>query len=202
QYQIPIQFVPLEKLNRVTAKNHQGVIAFLSVVEFQPVDEIIHRVFAAGKAPLVVALDGVTDVRNMGAIIRTAECAGVDVVLLPERNSARLGADTVKTSAGAIYHLPISRAGSLSTALKNLKNSGLQIVCASEKAAEPYHKVDLTVPTVLVLGAEDTGISNEIIRMADYLVQIPIFGKIGSLNVSNAAAVLIYETVRQRQQSL
>ncbi len=199
QQGIPIQRVPQEKLNRITTKNHQGIIALLSIVEFQPIEEIVHQLFCKGKNPLIVALDQVTDVRNLGSIIRSAECSGANAILVPSKNSARLGGDAVKTSAGAIFHLSVCRTHSLHISLKNLKNSGLQIVCATEKASQLYYNHDFTKPTVLVMGAEDTGISPDILRLADGLVKIPVLGKISSLNVSNAATVLLYEAVRQRE---
>lgn len=199
QQGVPIQSVPQEKLNRITTKNHQGVIALLSIVEFHPIEEVVHQLFYEGKNPLIVALDQVTDVRNLGSIIRSAECSGAHAILVPSKNSARLGGDAVKTSAGAIFHLPICRTHSLHISLKNLKNSGLQIVCATEKASQFYYTVDFTKPTVLVMGAEDTGISPDILRFADFMAKIPVLGKISSLNVANAATVLLYEAVRQRE---
>jgi len=192
------QFVPFQKINRVTKKNHQGVLAFVSPVTFYDVEEIITRVFEDGRTPFIVALDGVTDVRNFGAIVRTAECAGVDAILVPEKGSAQINADAVKTSVGALLKLPICRTPSLRITLDKLQNNGLKIVSASEKAENNYYQSDFKSPIVIVVGAEDSGVSKSIISLSDEFVKIPLLGKIKSLNVSVAASILIYETVKQR----
>ena len=195
---IPFQFVPVEKLNRISRKNHQGVIAYISYVEYQRIENIIPSVFEQGKIPLVLVLDKVTDVRNFGAIIRTSECTGVDAVIIPLKNAARINADTVKTSAGALYNINICRVNSLINTIDYLKKSGLQIVAATEKTDNLYFQTDMTSPTVILMGAEDQGISPELLKTADYEVKIPLLGKTESLNVSSAASVLLYEVVRQR----
>jgi 23S rRNA (guanosine2251-2'-O)-methyltransferase len=197
-HKIYFQFVPFQKLNTITRKNHQGVIAFISPVQFYDVEEIVTRVFEAGKNPFILVLDGVTDVRNFGAIVRTAECAGVDAVLVPEKNSAGITGDAIKTSAGALFKVPICRTNSLRKTLENLKSNGLQLISASEKAQKNYYQTNFTLPTALVVGDEETGISNSILSLSDDMIKIPILGEIKSLNVSVAASVLIYETVRQR----
>ena len=156
------------------------------------------QLFEEGVLPFVVVLDGITDVRNFGAIARTAECAGADAIVIPERGSVSVGADAVKTSAGALHHLPVCREASTLSAVRYLKASGFNVVAVSEKADINYTTASYTVPTALVLGAEDTGISPEVIRQCDTFVSIPMFGHIGSLNVSVAAGVLMYEVVRQR----
>lgn len=199
---IPVQKVPLEKLNRITTKNHQGVIAFISPVIFQRIEDIIPLVYEEGRNPLVVVLDGVTDVRNFGAIARTCECAGVDAIIIPARGGAAINADAVKTSAGALMNIPVCREENLRDALKFLANSGLKLVAATEKAAESYTKASLTEPVAILMGSEDEGIAPEHLRLCDSLVRIPILGKIQSLNVSVAAGILIYETVRQRTEVL
>ncbi len=198
EYGVVSQRVPVERINRITQKNHQGVVAFLSPVAYHNLDDLIPSLFEAGKLPFVVALDGITDVRNFGAIARTCECSGVDAIIIPEKNSVSVNADAVKTSAGALLHIPVVRVKNLNKAIKQLKESGLMIVGATEKGSKNYTTFDYTVPTAIVMGAEDTGISNENLRECDYLAAIPMFGQINSLNVSVAAGILIYEVVRQR----
>lgn len=198
EYGVVSQRVPVERINRITQKNHQGVVAFLSPVAYHNLDDLIPSLFEAGKLPFVVALDGITDVRNFGAIARTCECSGVNAIIIPEKNSVSVNADAVKTSAGALLHIPVVRVKNLNKAIKQLKESGLMIVGATEKGSKNYTTFDYTVPTAIVMGAEDTGISNENLRECDYLAAIPMFGQINSLNVSVAAGILIYEVVRQR----
>lgn len=198
EYGVVSQRVPVECINRITQKNHQGVVAFLSPVAYHNLDDLIPSLFEAGKLPFVVALDGITDVRNFGAIARTCECSGVDAIIIPEKNSVSVNADAVKTSAGALLHIPVVRVKNLNKAIKQLKESGLMIVGATEKGSKNYTTFDYMVPTAIVMGAEDTGISNENLRECDYLAAIPMFGQINSLNVSVAAGILIYEVVRQR----
>jgi 23S rRNA (guanosine2251-2'-O)-methyltransferase len=198
EYDISFAYVPIEKLNRVTRKNHQGVIAMISPITFSDVDEVVAQTFENGKIPFFIALDGVTDVRNFGAIVRSAECAGVDGIIIPEKGGVRIGPDAVKTSVGAIFNIPICRVPNMKKALINLQQSGMILFGASEKASQNYYSFDLTVPVCMVMGAEDTGISNDVIRIIDNLVSIPLYGKIGSLNVSVATSILMYEVVRQR----
>jgi len=198
---VPIQRVPLEKLNRVTMKNHQGVVAFISEVTYQRLEDILPTLYEEGKNPFIVLLDGITDVRNFGAIARTCECAGVDAIVIPMTDSVSVNADAVKTSAGALHTLPVCREWSIRDSIILLKNSGVKVIAASEKAAESYTKSDYSGPVAIVMGAEDTGIANENLRICDELVQIPILGKIGSLNVSVAAGILLYEAVKHRMDS-
>jgi 23S rRNA (guanosine2251-2'-O)-methyltransferase len=193
-----VQYVPEEKLNRVTGRNHQGIIAFLSEIEYYNLEGIIPSVFEKGKSPFILVLDGITDVRNFGAIARTAECAGVDAILVPSRGSASVNADAIQTSAGALHTIPVCRTHDLVSSLKLLRNSGLLIIGASEKAEAVYFNVDFTLPVAIILGAEDKGISPQILKIADSLVRIPVFGMIQSLNVSVAASLIIYEAIRQR----
>ncbi len=198
QNEVPMQRVPVERIDRITRKNHQGVIAFTSAVTYQKIGDIIPILYEEGKNPFLVVLDGVTDVRNFAAIARTCEVAGVDAIVVPARGSAAVNADAVKTSAGALHTLPVCRENNLKDAVVFLKNSGIKVVAATEKAAVHYTENDLSVPVALVMGSEDAGISNEIIRLCDDLVKIPQFGTIRSLNVSVAAGVMIYEAIRQR----
>ena len=197
----PYQFVPPEKLNRITRKNHQGVIAYMSLITYSPMAEIIHRVYESGGIPLIIILDGVTDVRNFGAIARSAEVAGAHAIVIPDRGSAQINADAVKTSAGALMSLPVCRVRSLEKAAAELKDSGLRIVGASEKSGKIFYRTDMSGPLGIVLGSEDTGISREMLNSCDELVSIPTHGKIESLNVSSAAAVLVFEAERQRNQA-
>ena len=190
--------VPVEKINRITRKNHQGVVAMLSAESYCRLDDIVPQLYEEGKLPFIVVLDGVTDVRNFGAIARTCECAGVDAIVIPERGSVSVNADAVKTSAGALHYLPVCREKNLTSALKFLKNTGYKVYGAAGGGAVAYTKPDYTEPTAIVLGSEDEGISTDVLRLCDQLVSIPEFGNIRSLNVSVAAGVLIYEVVRQR----
>ena len=194
---IPLQIVPEERLTRLTRKQHQGVIAFISEIEYTPLETLIPMLYEAGRSPFVLLLDGLTDVRNFGAIARTAECAGVDALIIPERGSVTVTADAIKTSAGALHRLPVCRVSSIMSAVSLLQASGLKIVAASEKARDVYTETELRLPLGLVLGAEDEGVSEEVLRRADQIVRIPQAGAIGSLNVSVAGGILIYEVVRQ-----
>jgi 23S rRNA (guanosine2251-2'-O)-methyltransferase len=198
---VPVQRVPVEKLNRVTMKNHQGVVAFLSEVTYQRIEDILPTLYEEGKTPFIVLLDGITDVRNFGAIARTCECAGVHAIVLPMTDSVSVNADAVKTSAGALHSLPVCRENSIRESILFLKNSGVHVIAASEKASNNYVQAELSGPLAIVMGAEDTGIANENLRICDDLVRIPILGKIGSLNVSVATGILLYEAVKQRMDS-
>ena len=195
---IPVQRVPVEKLNRITRKNHQGVIAFVSAVEYASVETFVPYLFEEGKDPLLVLLDGITDVRNFGSIARTCECAGVDAIIIPSHGSVTVNADAVKTSAGALHTLPVCREKNITETIKYLKASGFRIVCATERGKINYTQSDFNVPTCIVMGAEDTGIPSEHLALCDDWVSIPQYGKIESLNVSVATAVILYEAVRQR----
>ncbi|MDO5663975.1 MAG: 23S rRNA (guanosine(2251)-2'-O)-methyltransferase RlmB [Bacteroidia bacterium] len=198
RYEIPMQKVPLERIDRITRKNHQGVIAFTSAVTYQKLEQIVPFLYEQGKNPFIVVLDGITDVRNFGAIARTCEVAGVDAIVIPARGSVSVNADAIKTSAGALHTIPVCRENNLKEAVVFLKNSGIKVVAATEKAAKNHTETDLSVPTAIVMGSEDEGVSPEILRICDELVKIPQFGSIQSLNVSVAAGVVIYEVIRQR----
>ena len=198
RYEIPMQKVPVERIDRITRKNHQGVIAFTSAVTYQKLENVVPLLYEEGKTPLILVLDGVTDVRNFGAIARTCEVAGVDAIVIPERGSVSVNADAIKTSAGALHSIPVCREKSLKEAIVFLKNSGIKVVAATEKAASFYTETDFSVPAAIVMGSEDAGVAPEHLRICDELVRIPQSGTIQSLNVSVAAGVLIYEVVRQR----
>lgn len=195
---IPVQRVPQERLDRITRKNHQGVIAFISAVTYQHLEDLVPFVYEAGRSPFFVLLDGVTDVRNFGAIARTCECAGVDAVVIPAKGSVTVNADAVKTSAGALHILPVCKEPGIQESIRFLQASGVKVVAATEKAEKLYTEVAYDGPVAIVVGAEDTGVSPESLRRCDEMVKIPQFGTIGSLNVSVASAILIYEVVRQR----
>jgi 23S rRNA (guanosine2251-2'-O)-methyltransferase len=197
---ISFQFVPVERINRVTRKNHQGVLAFVSAVEFTDLETLLPGLFESGKDPFLLILDQVTDVRNFGAIVRTAECGGIDAVIIPEKGMAQIGSDAVKTSAGALHSVPVSKVKSLVTAIRFLKESGIKIVAASEKSVQLYTSASMKGPLAIVVGSEESGISPSILNMADEQVRIPLYGKIESLNVSVAAGLMIYEACRQKNQ--
>lgn len=196
---IPVQKVPLEKLNRLTTKNHQGVVAYISSIEYQHIENIIPMLYESGKDPFIVILDGVTDIRNFGAIARTCECAGVDAIVMPMRGGAAANADAVKTSAGALHIIPVCRENSLHNTVSYLQKCGIKVVAASEKASHLYSQADYSGPLAIVMGAEDVGISPDILRIVDDMVSIPICGQISSLNVSVATGVIVYEAVKQRR---
>lgn len=196
--EISVQRVPAERLDRVTRKNHQGVIAFMSAVTYQRLEDIIPFAYEQGKSPFIVLLDGVTDVRNFGAIARTCECAGVDAIVIPARGSVTVNADAIKTSAGALHVLPVCKEKSITQAIRFLQESGVKVYAASEKATENYTDMKYEGPVAIVMGAEDTGVSMDNLRICDSMVKIPQFGTIGSLNVSVASSILVYEVVRQR----
>jgi len=195
---IPVQRVPVERINRITRKNHQGVVAFVSAITYQKIENIVPGLFEEGKCPLFVMLDGLTDVRNFGAIARTCDCAGVDAIVIPSKNSVSVNADAVKTSAGALLTLPVCKEQNLIDAIKFLKESGFKIVAATEKGDYDYSKAEFKDPVCIIMGAEDTGIPYEHLALCDEWVKIPMFGHIESLNVSVAAGILIFEARKQR----
>lgn len=196
--EIPFQFVPAEKINRITRKNHQGVLALLSPVDFHKIEDVLPQVYEQGKNPFIIVLDQVTDVRNFGAVIRSAECAGVDAVVIPERGSARVGGDAVKTSAGALFNVPVCRVKDIPATLDYVKRSGLKVVAATEKSDQVYTETDMAPPLAIVMGSEEKGISPRILKKCDALTRIPVMGKIKSLNVAVACSIILYEAVRQR----
>jgi 23S rRNA (guanosine2251-2'-O)-methyltransferase len=195
---IPFQYVPVEKLNRITGKNHQGIIALMSELEYTELDKLVPLLFEQGAMPAFLMLDGITDVRNMGAIARSAECSGFHGIIVPLKGSAQINAEAVKSSAGALTTLPVCRVNSLSDTLKFLKESGLMIAAATEKAEQTIYEADFRQPLVVILGSEESGIDAKLLKSSDVLVRIPMFGTIQSLNVSAAAAVILFEVMRQR----
>ncbi len=199
QKNIPFQFVPVERLDRITKARHQGVIAVIASVDYVSLEDAVEVALSKkDKAPLILMLDGVSDVRNFGAIARTAECAGVDCIILPAKGGASITPDSIKTSAGALLRINVSKVPNLKTAVFYLLQSDFQIITCTEKAEGYIYDVDFTVPTAIIMGSEDKGISDSIRNLASAEAKIPMAGKIGSLNVSNAAAIVLYEAVRQR----
>ncbi len=196
--QIAFQFVPVERLDKITRGRHQGVIAVIPSVEYVQLEVAVEQAFAKKGNPLFLLLDGVSDVRNFGAIARSAECAGVDCIILPAKGGASITPDAIKTSAGALLRINVCKVPNLKTAAYFLLQSDVQMVCATEKAEGYLYDVDLTGPTAIVMGAEDKGISDPVRKLATAEAKIPMAGNIGSLNVSAAASVILYETVRQR----
>ncbi|MGL4852399.1 MAG: 23S rRNA (guanosine(2251)-2'-O)-methyltransferase RlmB [Phocaeicola sp.] len=194
----PVQRVPVERIDRITRKNHQGVVAYISSITYQKTEEMVPFLFEQGKNPILLLLDGITDVRNFGAIARTCECAGVDAIIIPAKNSVSVNADAIKTSAGALHTLPVCREKNITETIKFLKNSGFKIVAATEKGDYDYTKANYQDPVCIIMGAEDTGVPYEHLALCDEWIKIPLRGTIGSLNVSVAAGVLIYEAVKQR----
>lgn len=193
-----VQYVPVEKLNRLTRNNHQGVVAVISLIEYYNFEEIVTQIIEKGKMPFLLMLDRVTDVRNLGAIARSAECAGVDAIIVPQYSSAQINEDAIKTSSGALLRLPICREVNLKTTINLAKEMGVNVYCATEKGGELYTQVPMKESLMIVMGSEDTGVSPEIIKLCDKKIKIPIKANIESLNVSVAAGILIYEVVRQR----
>lgn len=195
---VPFTFVPQEKLNRLSSKNHQGVVCQMAAVQYANLENIIDKAYSEGREPFLLIIDRVTDVRNFGAVARTAECAGLDAILMGDAGNAPLTADAMKTSAGALSHLPVCRVKDMKKAIRFLKDNGIQIVACTEKANTLLYEVNLNVPVALILGSEEDGISPQLLKEADYLAKIPMKGKISSLNVSVAAGISIYEAIRQK----
>lgn len=199
---VPYTFVPAEKLKKFTTKNHQGVICQLSAVTYASLDNLIDRAYSEGREPFLLMLDRVTDVRNFGAIARTAECAGVDGIIVGEKGNAPITSDAMKTSAGALNHLSVCREKDLKKTLQFLHENGIRVVACTEKTNRSIFDVSLSGPIALVLGSEEDGISDTLLRGADELVKIPLKGKIGSLNVSVAAGIAVYEILRTRSSDV
>jgi 23S rRNA (guanosine2251-2'-O)-methyltransferase len=201
EHQIPFQYVPVEKLNRMIRGNHQGVACYISEVTYYPIESLLMSVYEKGETPLFIILDRVTDVRNMGAIARSAICAGAHGLIIPDRGGAPVNADAVKTSAGALNILPVHKSRNLKLTIEYLKESGLKIVSVTEKAKVNYFETDLTGPMALIMGSEEDGVSGEYLQRSDEMVKIPMTGEISSLNVSVAAGIVLFDIVRQNKIS-
>ncbi len=200
-YGIPYQYVPVEKLNRLIGGNHQGVVAMLSLIEYKDLEEIIQRTFEEGRDPFIIVLDGITDVRNFGAIARTAECAGIDAIVIPEKGSVAITPDAFKTSAGSLNRISVCRRKDMESTMKYLKESGLKIIAAMESARDIFFHADITGPVALIMGSEGSGIRSTILSLVDSRLHIPMKGSINSLNVSVAFGIIAFEVVRQRYLS-
>lgn len=195
---IVYQLVPPEKIKRITTKNHQGIIAYLSEVTYYKTEDLLPLIFEEGRIPLLLILDKVTDVRNFGAIARSAECAGVDFIIIPSRGSAQINADAIKTSAGALHRIKVCRENNLKDTLNYVKEYGLQLIACHEKTDKLIYSVDFKLPTAVIMGSEESGISAEYLKQADKAVKIPMAGKIASLNVSVATGIVLFEAIRQK----
>lgn len=196
--EVNISYVPKQKLNRITRKNHQGIICYISPIQYQPLNEIIQRVFENGKDPFVVILDRITDTRNFGAITRVADASGVDAIIIPEKESAIITSDAIKTSAGALNYVPICKVKSLKKTIRFLKESGLNIISCSDKGNNKIYNSELNSPCCIILGSEKDGISKNLLDQSDKILKIPMNGYVDSLNVSSSASIIFYEVVRQR----
>ncbi len=193
-----INFVPKEKIDRLTTKNHQGVAAFITDIEYDDIEQLVPQLFERSEMPLLLVLDGVTDVRNFGAIARSAYCAGVHAIIIPANGAAPINEDAIKTSAGALHHIAVSKVNNLKTTLNYLKECGIQLIACTEKSKDTIYEVNLNQPIAIVMGSEDKGISPGILQMMDFKVSIPVLGNIGSLNVSVATGITLFEALRQR----
>jgi 23S rRNA (guanosine2251-2'-O)-methyltransferase len=192
-----LQFVPVEKLDSITDQNHQGVIALVSPVEYGNIEEIVEGLIEEGKKPFILALDRVTDVRNFGAIARTAECEGVDAILIPSKGSAQVTSDAIKTSAGALNRIKVCKTDSLKDSLFYIQQCGVRIVACTEKSNFPLHQVNMKGAVAVIMGSEQDGITSDLINLADVACKIPMRGEIASLNVSVSAGIVMYEKLRQ-----
>ncbi|WP_026351360.1 23S rRNA (guanosine(2251)-2'-O)-methyltransferase RlmB [Hymenobacter aerophilus] len=197
---VPVSMVPVEKLDNITRKNHQGAVAFVSPIDYMPLDNILAGLYEEGKTPLLLVLDRITDVRNFGSIARNAECLGVHAIVVPSHGAAQINGDALKTSAGALNLIPVCREHNLKQTLTFLRESGVQVVACTEKsdASLEAETVDLTGPLAILMGSEEDGISPEYLRLADHKLRIPMAGQISSLNVSVASGIMLYEVLRQR----
>ena len=199
EHEVHFSMVPVYKLNKIApGKNHQGVVAFLSTITYYDIEQLLPEIFESGKTPLILILDRITDVRNFGAIARSAECAGVDAIVIPSRGAAQVNGDAIKTSAGALHKIPVCREENLKNTIEFLKNSGLKIVSCTEKGSEPVYNADLKGPVAVIMGSEEDGVSGEYIKRSDAKVLIPMKGEISSLNVSVATGIILFEVLRQR----
>ena len=196
---VNFSYVPVEKLNRLTPNNHQGAVATISPIAFHELEDLVATVQESGKMPLFLILDQISDARNFGAIIRTAECTGVDGIIVQKAGSAPVNGDTVKTSAGAIFNIPICKVEHIKDAIFFLQGSGIKTVAATEKTDQDIYQVALNEPIAIIMGSEDRGINPSVLKIVDYKANLPMFGSIGSLNVSVACGAFLYEAVRQRQ---
>jgi 23S rRNA (guanosine2251-2'-O)-methyltransferase len=198
QKSINFSYVPFEKINKLSQGNHQGAVASISPITFVPLEELVEGVLGQKENPLFLILDQLSDARNFGAIIRTASCTGVDGIIIQKHGAAPVNADTVKTSAGAVFQVPICKVDHIKDAVYYLQASGIQLIAATEKASQTIYEVDLTPPIALIMGSEDKGINPSVLKTIDSTAKLPMQGEIASLNVSVACGAFLYEVVRQR----
>lgn len=196
---VSCSYVPVEKLNRLTRNNHQGAVANISPVQFHNFEHLAEEVLTREKKPLFLLLDQVSDVRNFGAIIRTAECCGVHGIIVPKSGAAPISEDTVKTSAGAVFNVPFAKVDHLKDAIFYLQSSGVSVIAATEKSEDEIYTVNFNQSSAIIMGAEDKGISASVLNLVDHKAKLPLMGEIGSLNVSVACGMFLYEAVRQRK---
>lgn len=194
---IQLQYVPIQKINAITTQNHQGVVAFISPIVYQDLREIADQAIEREEKPCFLFLDRLTDVRNFGAIARTAECQGVTAIVIPAKGSVQVTADAIKTSAGALMRIPVCKSDLFKDDLFYLQQSGIRIIACTEKTKDALYSVNLRGAVAIVMGSEEDGVSNDILKMADMKAQIPMMGEIASLNVSVAAGIILYERTRQ-----
>ena len=195
---VPFQYVPIEKINRLVKGNHQGVVAFMSAIEYQSIFDIVPTIYENGKTPLLLILDKITDVRNIGAIARSAECAGVDAIILSLKGGAQLNEDAVKSSAGALHKISICRHSNLVEVIEYLQDAGIEICAVTEKAEKDFFNKDFSKPLCLLMGNEYEGICWDYLKKCNDRVKIPMVGTIASLNVSVATGIVLFEVVKQR----
>ncbi len=195
---IPFSHVPIQKLNKMTNSNHQGVVGYISPIDLVDIETLVPTLFEQGKTPFILLLDKITDVRNFGAIARTAECAGIDAIVIPKRESAQINGDALKTSAGALNRIAVSKVNNLTDTVMFLQASGISVVACTEKTEDSIYDADYKTPVAIVMGNEERGVSNQILKIADAKGKIPMLGEISSLNVSVAAGIIMYEAVKQR----
>jgi 23S rRNA (guanosine2251-2'-O)-methyltransferase len=199
--QFQLQFVPNQKLDSLTSGNHQGVIAFVTPIEYQEIESLVDQMLERGEKPTVLVLDRITDVRNFGAIARTAECEGVDAILIPSKGSALVTSDAMKASAGALNRIPVCKTDDLKNSLFYLQQSGLRLIACTEKSATPLYQVNLRGSVAIIMGSEENGITQDLINMSDIKAKIPMRGEISSLNVGVATGMVLYEKLRQELYS-
>ncbi len=195
---IQVSYVPVEKLNRLTKKNHQGAVAHISPIEYHELDTLVLNVIESGKTPLFLILDQLSDVRNFGAIIRTAECCGVDGIIVQKKGGAPINADAIKTSAGAVFNIPICKVDHIKDAIYHFQASGVNVVAATEKSEAYLYDIDFKLPTAIIMGSEGKGVSPSVLKIVNDKAKLPMYGEIASLNVSVACGAFLYEAVRQR----
>lgn len=195
---INVSYVPVEKLNRLTLNNHQGAIAQIAPIAFSDIDDLVTSVIESGKTPLFLLLDQLSDVRNFGAIIRTAECTGVSGIIIQKKGGAPINGDTIKTSAGAIFKIPICKVDHIKDAVYHMQASGIKVIAATEKTTKLLYEVSFKEPCAIIMGSESKGINPSVLKIADESAKLPILGTIESLNVSVACGAFLYEAVRQR----